>query len=40
MIVRSWRTLRHSKTSSQQAAYSLITESPLSQAAAGSGLSQ
>jgi hypothetical protein len=40
MNARSWRTLQHSKTPSQQAAYSLITESPLSQAAARSGLSQ
>ncbi len=40
MNARSWRTLRHSTTASQNVAYSRMTESPLSQAAAGSGFSQ
>jgi len=40
MKARSWRTLRHSKTPSQNLAYSRITESPLSHDALGSGLSQ
>jgi len=40
MKVRNCRTLRHSTTTSQKVAYLLITESPLSQIAAGSGLSQ